>query len=146
MKLDDFKRMRVLLTKHEGMKLKPYKCPSGKLTIGLGRNLEDNGISEQEAFHLLANDLIRIDRELRTTFTWFHRLEPMRRDVITSMVYNMGLSNFKEFKKFIRAIEDGKYDLAEKEMLDSVWAKQVPARAKELASMMKTGGQPKWLT
>ena len=39
---------------HEGLRLKPYRCTSNKLTIGVGRNLEDKGISKEEAMRLLA--------------------------------------------------------------------------------------------
>ena len=45
-----------LLIRHEGIKLKPYHCTSGKLTIGIGRNLEDRGITKEEAIYLLNND------------------------------------------------------------------------------------------
>jgi lysozyme len=45
------------LTTHEGLRLKPYLCPAGKLTIGIGRNLEGKGITKQEAIMLLENDI-----------------------------------------------------------------------------------------
>ena len=31
------------LTLHEGSRSHPYRCTSGKLTIGVGRNIEDRG-------------------------------------------------------------------------------------------------------
>ena len=42
-----------LIKKHEGLRLFPYKCSVGKLTIGYGRNIEDTGISKEEAETLL---------------------------------------------------------------------------------------------
>ena len=38
---------------HEGLRLKPYRCTAGKLTIGVGRNLETKGLSEEEALFYL---------------------------------------------------------------------------------------------
>lgn len=40
---------------HEGLKLKPYKCPANKWTIGVGRNLEDVGLSKDEQLKLLGD-------------------------------------------------------------------------------------------
>ena len=37
------------LIEHEGLEQKVYRCTAGKLTIGVGRNLEDKGITEEEA-------------------------------------------------------------------------------------------------
>ncbi len=52
------------LKRHEGVKLKPYFCTQGKCTIGVGRNLEDVGISEEEAEMLLINDIERATDQL----------------------------------------------------------------------------------
>jgi hypothetical protein len=32
-------RIKAQLIRHEGLRLKPYRCTAGKLTIGIGRNL-----------------------------------------------------------------------------------------------------------
>ena len=42
---------------HEGLKLYPYRCSANKLTIGVGRNIEERGIAEDEALYLLNNDI-----------------------------------------------------------------------------------------
>jgi lysozyme len=127
-----------LLHRHEGMRLKPYKDSVGKLTIGIGRNLDDNGISEVEADFLLKNDLIRCFEEAQK-FDWFVVLNDARACVIVSMIFNLGLPRFLGFKNMIKALEEERYEDASKEMLDSVWAKQVGRRADELSEMMKTG-------
>ena len=33
---------------HEGLRLEPYRCTRGKLTIGIGRNTEDNPFTAEE--------------------------------------------------------------------------------------------------
>ena len=46
-----------MLKRHEGLKVFPYHCSQNKLTIGIGRNLDDKGISKDEAYYLLYNDI-----------------------------------------------------------------------------------------
>ena len=55
--MKDFIDLMESLKSQEGLRCKPYKCTSGKLTIGYGRNLEDVGISQKEAEYLFENDV-----------------------------------------------------------------------------------------
>ena len=131
--------LRELLKKHEGLRLKPYVCTAGKLSIGYGRNLDDMGITKEEAEYLLENDIERTIRACRDAFGWFDTLTEARQSVVSSMIFNMGLAGFKKFARTIAHIEAAHYDEAAREMLDSLWAKQVGSRAVELAQMMKEG-------
>ena len=117
--------------------MKPYKCTSNKLTIGVGRNLEDNGISKDEAMYMLNNDIHRCIKELESALPFFHNLPTARQDVLISMVFNMGLTRLLGFKKMLKALEDRDYKEASKQMLDSKWKKQVGNRATELAYIME---------
>lgn len=132
-------RLRDLLIKHEGLKLKPYKCTAGKITIGVGRNLDDIGISLDEAYLLLANDMQRVEQEAVKNFLWYNSLNVVRQDVILSMLFNLGVTRLKEFSKMNAAINAGNFELASDEMLNSSWAKQVGTRAIELSKMMRFG-------
>ena len=60
--------IKTMLVKDEGLRLKPYRDTAGKLTIGVGRNLSDVGISVDEAYYLLANDVKRAEAEAREIF------------------------------------------------------------------------------
>lgn len=126
----------ALLIRHEGLRLKPYRCPSGKLTIGVGRNLEDVGISTSEAMFLLESDIYTCTKEA-LKFSWFSNLSDVRRDVVISMIFNIGYSGFLKFKKMIEAIEAKNYEKAADEMLASEWALQVGKRSYELSEMMR---------
>ena len=132
-------KLREMLVKHEGLKLKPYKDTVGKLTIGVGRNLDDVGISKEEALILLDADIARVKKQAEQTWAWFKQLTPARQDVLLSMIFNMGLNGVLGFRNTLAAIQKGEYDLAAKQMLESKWAKQVKGRAVELAMMMETG-------
>lgn len=133
------KKAIEMLKRHEGLRLRPYLCPAGKLTIGYGRNLEDNGISRAEAEELLYNDYYRCKDELKQ-FAFWDALDECRQDVLVNMVFNMGLTRLMGFKKMLNALAMGDPCLAADEMLDSKWARDdVPARATELAALMRAG-------
>ena len=127
-----------LIKKHEGLCLKPYQCPAGKWTIGYGRNLEDTGITPAEADTLLKNDVQRCYRECLTLLCW-KKLNETRQAVLINMCFNLGLARLKTFKKMLAALEQGYFERAAYEMLNSKWAAQVGYRAMELAELMKKG-------
>lgn len=126
------------ITYYEGVRLKPYKCPAGKYTIGVGRNLEDLGISLEEAEVLLNNDIERCRSEL-SHYTWFCNAPLHVQDALIHMCFNLGLSRLLQFRKMIRALESKNYALAAHEALDSQWAKQLPKRANDVAMMIRQG-------
>ena len=132
------------IRRHEGLRLDPYKCSEGYLTIGFGRNLETNGISEAEAEFMLLNDLVACESELKDE-GWFNQLDETRRAVVLNMAFNLGKPTLLKFKKFIGALSDDDYETASKEMVtgsnggESKWASQVGKRAYELADQMRTG-------
>jgi lysozyme len=70
----DVKTLIDELVRDEGMRTKPYHCTAGKLTIGVGRNIEEVGITEEEARYLLENDLGRVRDELDQALPWWRTL------------------------------------------------------------------------
>jgi len=131
--------LSAMLIRHEGLKLKAYKCPAGKTTIGVGRNLDDVGITSREAISLLSNDIIRVTEELKTKFIWFKYLSDNRQMAMIDMCFNLGITRFSKFKKMIKALEEEDYASVTREMLDSEWANQVGNRSVELANIMWEG-------
>lgn len=131
-------KLREMIERHEKLELKPYLDTVGKLTIGIGRNLDDVGISKDEAIYLFEND-INPKIEFMLKYTWFNYLSDNRKLVILDMVFNLGVAGFFEFKKLIKAIERGEFKIAADEMIDSKWFKQVGKRSKELERMMRNG-------
>ncbi len=132
-------RLHEMLIRHEGLRLKPYRDTVGKLTIGIGRNLDDVGITREEAMTLLNHDIAKVQREVQKAFPWFSGLNGVRKNVVSNMVFNLGLPRFRQFRKAIAAIKANQWDEAAKQMLESRWARQVGRRARELARMMKSG-------
>jgi lysozyme len=127
---------------YEGLRLKPYRCPAGKLTIGYGRNLDDVGISEREADILLESDIIKAQALVYSVFKeeWVNLdLNYKRYDVLTDLMFNMGKAKFLTFKKMIQAIKEGDWNKAADELLNSKYAEQVGIRAIENAERLRNG-------
>ena len=127
------------LKKDEGLRLFPYKCTAGKLTIGIGRNLEDVGITEDEAVVLLLNDIKKATIDSERIVKNFYNLDQVRQNVIINMIFNLGLTRFSKFKDTLKAIENFNFEKASIEMKDSYWYSQVGSRAVRLCEEMKTG-------
>tara|TARA_E500000331_G_scaffold68368_1_gene63027 strand:- start:1044 stop:1457 length:414 start_codon:yes stop_codon:yes gene_type:complete len=132
----DYDRLKKQLVVHEGLELKPYKCTANKTTIGVGRNIEEVGISEDEAMYLLENDIKNVVAQCQATFSWFDGLTDIRKEAIVNLVFNMGLSTFCKFKNTISYLEQGLYELAGTELLDSNYARQVGQRSVDVANMI----------
>lgn len=123
----------------EGLRLKPYKCPAGALTIGYGHNLDANGITLDMAEELLKTDLAYARMEVGANIPCSAKLCEARQFVLVDMAFNMGISRLLTFKKMIAALEQGYFERAACEMLNSKWAKQVGRRADKLAEIMRKG-------
>lgn len=136
---DDLEKLKQQLIEHEGLKLTLYKDTENKWTIGCGRNLQDRGISEEEALFLLDNDIGMVREQLEERFPWFLDLDEIRQRVLSDMCFNLGITGLVGFKKMLTAVKDKHYQAASKHMLASVWATQVKRRATRLAKMMETG-------
>ena len=124
---------------HEGFSRYIYLDSVGVRTVGFGRNLDDRGISREEAEMLLLNDLETSTKEAKKLEFYENLTSNNRRDVIVEMIFNMGLTRFKKFKKTIKAIENKDFASAADEMLDSKWAKQVGQRALTLSNKFRAG-------
>lgn len=127
------------LRRDEGLRLKPYRDSVGKITIGIGRNLDDAGISEQEADFLLANDVKAATVSLEANFPWACGLDDARKGALINMAFNMGIRGLSQFHDFLAKMQAGDFRAAAGAMLDSLWAKQVGPRATRLSIQIESG-------
>lgn len=112
---------------HEGMRLKPYKCPAGKISIGIGRNLDDNGISKAEALIMLHNDIDAATADLMYLFgrlVW-ESFTDGRKMALVDLRFNIGPTRFRDFQKMIHAVRVGDWNEAAAQLKDSLWWNQV---------------------
>lgn len=134
---------------NEGLKLKPYSCTEGKLTIGYGRNLIDKGVTAEEADYLFANDLkeacdnVKSVLEINSRNLLQKGFTHDRHMVLIDMMFNLGLAGFMKFRKMIDAIIKGDWESAANEAENSLWFKQVGKRAKRNVEILRKGEMPK---
>src|SRR4029077_18097025 len=133
------KKLRDLLIGHEDYKQFAYTDTTGHLTIGIGRNLTDRGVSTSEALAMLDNDIIYFVNRLNHYLTFFDALDDIRKIVLIDMCFNLGIHGLLAFERMLEAMKDNNFKLAAIEMLDSKWAGQVKGRAEQLAAMMRDG-------
>ena len=133
-------RIKAQLVRHEGLRLKLYRCTAGKLTIGIGRNLDDCGITQSEAYVMLINDIMNCEKQLQAKIPdIYNGLDEVRKSVLLNMCFNLGISGLLGFKNTLEFIKVGDWERAANNMLVSRWAKQVGRRAIELSELMRKG-------
>lgn len=111
----------------------------GNLSIGVGRNLTAKGLSQAERDMLLSNDIADASRALEQGMPWTSGLDQVRRNALINMVFNEGLAHVQGFLKALAAMQAGDWKTASSEFLNSLWAKQVGARAQRLAIQIDSG-------
>lgn len=137
----DYEESKEQIKEDEGYSLNLYKCTAGKLTIGYGWNIEDNGIPEDVA-ELLFEHSFKTAKNDAATFigpmTW-SQLSETRRGVLINMAFNLGINRLRAFKQFRHYLQQGDYGKAANEMINSRWYNQVGDRAKRLVTKMREG-------
>ena len=130
---------REQLRVDEDEKLKPYRCTEGALTIGVGRNLDAKGIRPDESALMLENDINDAEADARALVPSFDSLSEPQKAALVNMAFNLGRDRLRGFRKFLAAIAARNFEQAATEMMDSLWAAQVGARAKRLAKQIRIG-------
>ena len=98
-------RIKEQLVRHEGLRLKPYRCTAGKLTIGIGRNLDDCGITQSEAYVMLINDIMNCEKQLQSKIPdIYNGLDEVRKSVLLNMCFNLGISGLLGFNSTNRSM------------------------------------------
>ena len=130
------------LRDEEGEVLSAYQDHLGFWTIGVGRLIDKRkggGITKEESEYLLSNDISKVNAQLDANIPWWRNLDEPRQAVLQGMAFQMGIAGLLGFKNTLKMIESGDYEGAGKGMLNSLWAKQTPARAKRMSEQMRTG-------
>jgi lysozyme len=138
----DIERLVKQLIQDEGDKQFAYQDQLGYWTIGIGRCIDKRrgkGLNQEERLYLLSHDINDWITELKINLLWFDSLDDIRQEILINMSHQLGIRGLLNFRNTLRYIENGEYEKASQAMLDSLWAKQTPERAKRLAKMMKEG-------
>ena len=130
------------LRRDEDEVLSAYQDHLGFWTIGVGRLIDKRkggGITTEESAYLLSNDIDKRQAELLRRAPWTANLDAVRFGALLNMAFQMGVDGLLGFKNTLNFVRSGDYLNAADGMLQSLWAKQTPERAKRIAQQMKTG-------
>lgn len=130
---------RDLIFKHEGFSSKVYKDTKGILTIGVGRNVESEGITKDEALYLLDHDIAdRLSNLSR--FSFWADLSPARKAVLLDLDFQLGKAGFADFHNMIAALMRKDYEGVANQIADSKLAR-IDAKSREIENekMMRDG-------
>jgi len=148
--LDDIMDYVVYIKQNEGYRAKPYDDATGKelksgdkivgkITIGVGRNLSDRGLSNDEIEYLLKNDIVDAYYDVVSVFGDVVEYYPRNvMLVLVDMMFNLGLPRFMQFKKFIQAIKDFDYEKALYELENSRLCKQARNRCERNKTLLRS--------
>jgi len=126
------------IKEHEGFRSSVYQCTQGVDTIGYGFAIKDLELTKEIAEQILIKKIANLESNISKKFDWYHTAPQEAKEVVINMCYQLGLSGFSKFKKTIYLLETEQYEDASIEMLDSLWAKQTPRRAKELSEVIRS--------
>lgn len=167
-------RMIHMLVEHEALRLKPYRDSVGKLTIGIGRNLDDrglsyeeqttlllahgtaagvelsgtrlsarrdlkDGISEEEARWLCANDVERVCAELDAAYPWWREMADARQMALADMSFNLGAKKLAKFRPTLDEMRDGNWEEVALRLRRTAWYRQTGRRARRVIEMLRRG-------
>ena len=125
------------LKRDEGFRSHPYKDTVGKWTIGYGRNLDDVGISHEEAEVLLKHDIGHAIEEVNHAFPFIQTAPLPVKRAVYNMCFNMGINRLSGFVNMLAALEARSYSDAADHAMDSKWATQVGPRAERIAELFR---------
>ena len=138
-----YDKVKEMLVRHEGVMCTLYQCSEGRWTIGVGRNLQDRGVTEEEAMYLLDNDIKRVMSQLDEYWTVWRSFPEKAQLCCVDMSFQMGIKGFMGFRRTRALMEMGMWLEASEELLDSKYAIQTPNRAnynsRQLALCTKDG-------
>ena len=125
------------IKKHEGFVEHVYDDSLGIPTIGYGFAIKDLVLDEDIAEDILIRKLERLQRNANSRFRWLEDMPVVVQEVILNMCYQLGVTGVSKFRRAISALQEGDWDEAANEMLDSLWARQTPNRATELSNIVR---------
>ena len=120
------------IKQEEGFKDEPYYDSRGVLTIGYGTNISK--ITQAEAEMLLSERLDAAQDALYLALPWLRVETQNVRDALADMAYQLGVEGVLEFKEMLALIGEHKYEAAQKEALNSKWARETPERAQRVVA------------
>ena len=140
----DIERLKKQVIANEGVRKTAYKDTLNNWTIGVGHLIKlpdeeyllDKELTDLEVDQIFITDLNQAIDDARK-FINADSIPDEAFEVVVDMAFNLGLPKLMAFQNFQQALRDKDFVKASYEMLDSLWAKQLPNRSKRLAKIMR---------
>jgi lysozyme len=139
-----YEEIKKQIIKHESKVNEIYPDHLGNATFGIGHlvlptdNLKEGvKYDDTKIMEFFEKDFSQAVKDSRT-FTQEENIDPVAFGCVINMAFQLGLPRLLKFKNFRYHLNKCDYESASSEMLDSLWAKQTPNRAKELAETMRS--------
>ena len=122
----------------EGYRTHPYPDTKGKITIGVGHNLTDNGLTRGQIALIEDDDLADAEHVARLLIPGFDVLSDARKAAVMNMAFAMGYLTLSTFKTTLAAINRGDWEMAAQGIMNSKWAATPGQREERVAELMRT--------
>ena len=142
----DIEILKQQLIEDEGCKYEIYLDHLGYKTLGIGHlckatdpenDLEvGSEVSQERVNECFLNDIEKVIEDCTILYDNFYTLPEEAQLIIANMMFNLGRPRLTNFVRMRKAVDEGNYEEAKYQMLDSKWAKQVPNRAERLSKRM----------
>jgi lysozyme len=126
----------------EGLKLRPYKCPSGHWTVGVGHRVQRGDvvgeITLRQAGEWLADDIACAINAVRAAIgrEVYDTLPDEKKRALINLAFAVGANGLMKFSRLIDAVKAGDFSAASMEVLNSKLASQAPNRARRIAALL----------
>lgn len=137
----DRSKLLADLERDEGLKLTMYRCSEGYLTIGVGHNLEARPISERAARQILEDDVLDCLAALDRAIPWWRSLPEAPQRGLINMCFQLGIGGLLKFQRMLEALKARDWRSVRTHAMDSLWARQTPARAARVADLLAQAGE-----
>lgn len=135
----DREKLAAQLERDEGRRSRMYLDSVGKYTIGVGFNLSDRELPDCIIDALLDWCIGEVQHDLDRALPWWRTMNDARQNALANLCFQLGIVKLLAFKNSLALLQAGRWDAAADAFLDSLWAKQVPNRAKRITDMIRKG-------
>lgn len=132
-------KLAAQLEREEGRRARMYQDSVGKWTIGVGFNLSDRELPDPIIDALLDWCIADVQHDLDRALPWWRNLDDVRSTALAHICFQLGIVKLQAFKNSLALLQAGRWDAAADAFLDSLWARQVPNRAKRVTDMIRAG-------
>lgn len=138
--------LKADLIREEGHVLKVYPDHLGKLTVGIGHLIvkgdaeygkpKDTPITEERCTELFLKDVKRTTDGLFAALPWLNDHPQDVQRALVNMAFQLGVQGVVGFRNTLMYIRRREYDVARSNALQSLWARQTPARANRVLTLL----------